>query len=339
MDVDNVAPPEVTVPDVTTQPYVAPDGSAARTVFPSTSALRDPQIPEFTGEGDRESVRAWLSRLELELLDHGIAEERWSLAAIRRFPIGSRAQVWGAALYGHGRNFSGPEWGSFRKALTAHFGSPAERLEAEAGWVNLHRRWMSDPVKNVTLFTEAMDRLTRARAEDDAPQESMETLMWAYRSRLDGTLALHIEKLVNDHRTMTTMWGGNTTSATSLTITDLLQATLEWARQTPGKTVGQTSRTAQIGRTSQLVAQTAASTTSQPPPLPTDTTPMDIDAIVLAVMRAQEAAKKDAKKEKKDRGARKDQGKRTIKCYACGKAGHIAREYPNVRQDGEAGKE
>ena len=184
-----------------------------------------------------------------------------------------------------------------------------------------------------------MDHLTRARAEDDAPQESMETLMWAYRSRLDGKLALHIEKLDNDHRTMTTMWGGNTTSATSLTITDLLQATLEWARQTPGKTVGQTSRTAQIGRTSQLVAQTVASTASQPPPLPTDTKPMDIDAIVLAVMRAQEAAKKDAKKEKKDRGERKEQGKRTIKCYACGKEGHIARECPNVRRDGEAGKE
>ena len=53
MDVDNVAPAEVTVPDVTTQPYVALDDSAARTIFPSASALHAPQIPEFTGEGDR----------------------------------------------------------------------------------------------------------------------------------------------------------------------------------------------------------------------------------------------------------------------------------------------
>ena len=69
------------------------------------------------------------------------------------------------------------------------------------------------------------------------------------------------------------------------------------------KTVRQAGRTAQIARTFQLVAQTAASTASQPPPpLPTDTTPMDIDAIVVAVMRAQEAAKKDAKKHNKDSG-------------------------------------
>ena len=95
-----------------------------------------------------------------------------------------------------------------------------------------------------------MDRLTRPRANDDAPQDSMETLMWAYRSCLDGTLALHIEKLVNYHCTMTTMWGGTTTSTTSLIITDLLQATLEWARQIPGKTVGHASRMAQIARTS-----------------------------------------------------------------------------------------
>ena len=142
-----------------------------------------------------------------------------------------------------------------------------------------------------------MHRLIRARAEDDAPQESMETLRWAYRSRLDRKLALHNEKSVNDHRTMTTMWGGSTTSITCLTITDLRQATLEWARQTPVKTVGQASRTAQIAHTFQLVAQTAPSTASQPPPpLPTDKTPMDIDAIVLAVMRAQEAAKKDDKR-------------------------------------------
>ena len=83
MDVDNVAPTEVTVPAVTTHPSVAPDRSAARPIFPSTSALRDPQISEFTGAGNRGSISAWLSRLELELLDHGIAEERWSLAAIR----------------------------------------------------------------------------------------------------------------------------------------------------------------------------------------------------------------------------------------------------------------
>ena len=51
---------------------------------------------------------------------------------------------------------------------------------------------MCDRMKNVSLFTEAMDYLMRACTEDDGPQESMETLMWAYRSRLDGTLALHI---------------------------------------------------------------------------------------------------------------------------------------------------
>ena len=139
---------------------------------------------------------------------------------------------------------------------------------------------------------------------------------------------------------MTAMWGGTTTSTTSLTITDLLQATLEWARQILGKTVGQASRSAQITRTSQLVVQTAASTASQPPsPLPTGTTYMDFDAIVLAVIRAQEGAKKDAKKHKKDSGERKQQGKRTIKCHACGKEGHIARECLNVRRDREAGQE
>ena len=128
MDVDNIAPAEVTVPDVTTQSYVALYGSAARTIFPSASALHATQSPEFTGEGDSESVRAWLSRLEVELLDHGIAEEGWSQAASWPFHISSRATVRGSALYGHGRNFSCPEWRSFRKALTAHFGSPAACL-------------------------------------------------------------------------------------------------------------------------------------------------------------------------------------------------------------------
>ena len=128
MDFDNVAPAEVTVPNVTTQPYVALDGPAARIIFPSASGLHTPQIPEFTGEGDRESVRVWLYRLELELLDHGIAEEGWSQAATWPFPISSRATVCGSALYKHGRNFSVPEWRSFRKALNAHFGSLAARL-------------------------------------------------------------------------------------------------------------------------------------------------------------------------------------------------------------------
>ena len=66
---------------------------------------------------------------------------------------------------------------------------------------------------------------------------------------------------------------------------------------------------------------------------------MYIDAIVVAVMRAQESAKKDAKKHMKDSGESKEQGKRTIKCYGCGEEAYIARECPNVRRDGESGKE
>ena len=155
------------------QAYIAPDGSAGRTILPSTSGLRHTQLPEDIGEGHRESGRAWVCRLKLELLDHGITVERWSLAAIRRFPICKGALGWGSLLYEHGWNFSGPDCWSFRKALTTHFGSPAERLWAEAAWVNLHRRWTSDAVNNVTLFTNAIDCLTRARAEPNAPQESM----------------------------------------------------------------------------------------------------------------------------------------------------------------------
>ena len=81
-------------------------------------------------------------------------------------------------------------------------------------------------MKNVTLFTKAMHRLIRARAEYDAPQDHMETLICAYRSHIDWKFSLHIEKFVNDHPTMTRMWGGSTTYITCLTITDLLQATL-----------------------------------------------------------------------------------------------------------------
>ena len=66
---------------------------------------------------------------------------------------------------------------------------------------------------------------------------------------------------------------------------------------------------------------------------------MDIDAIVLAVMRAQEADKEYAKKDKKDHGDSKEQGKHTIRGYACGTGVHNARECPNVIPDGEVRKE
>ncbi|KAI5780360.1 hypothetical protein DFH27DRAFT_641503 [Peziza echinospora] len=197
--------------------------------------LRDPVIPEFCGEDDALIVKAWIARLELELLSHELPATRWTLAVLWRLALGSVAQQWASHMFGTGANTTAPDWQTFRWLFLERFGNPTEWLDAEAGWTNLHKVWTTDPVKNAVTFQNAMEQLQRARSEDEAAQESEVSLMWAYRSRLGGNLAIHIEKLVQDRMTLRRMIAPANSTTGVVTIKELLQATIIWACQTTGK--------------------------------------------------------------------------------------------------------
>ena len=126
-------------------PAVTQNRAAATATHTATGTLRDPIIPEFTGEEGKSYVKPWLARMELELYAHGIPEAEWPIHITRRFAIGLSAQSWAQATYLRSTT-SRPQWGDFRSALLAQFGSLTERLEAESGWINLHLAWTSDPI-------------------------------------------------------------------------------------------------------------------------------------------------------------------------------------------------
>ncbi|MDB5851753.1 MAG: hypothetical protein JWP29_5505, partial [Rhodoferax sp.] len=253
-----------------------------------TTALRDPPIPEFRGDTALTRARAWIARLELKLGAHSIPRASWPLAALRRFLLGSPAQLWAYARYGHGKDFATPTWADLTKALLADFGNPCEHLDAESAWVNLHQVWTSNPVQNVSIFIAALDQLNRARTEDKEAAEPAEAVAWGYELRLSGALSLHIKGLIAVRKRLHEMIAthGTRSKTPAISVTELLNATLDWARLTASTT----TCAFQIGVTAKAVAQ-AAPVTNPPPPVASDYIPMDLDSIILALTQVQNTKK------------------------------------------------